>query len=93
MRILFAHKECEMPSLRENRSPFRRPTNVSLDAKLVEEAKELGINVSRASEEGVAREVKAERERRFREENREAFEDWNKYVEENGLPLERFRHF
>ncbi|QDZ07414.1 post-segregation antitoxin CcdA [Sphingomonas panacisoli] len=82
-----------MPSLRENRSPFRRPTNVSLDAKLVEEAKELGINVSRASEEGVAREVKAERERRFREENREAFEDWNKYVEENGLPLERFRHF
>jgi antitoxin CcdA len=82
-----------MTQVREDRSPFRRPTNVSLDSRLVEEAKELGINVSRASEEGVAREVKAERERRFKEENREAFEEWNSYVEKNGLPLERFRQF
>lgn len=82
-----------MARVREDRSPFRRPTNVSLDARLVDEAKELGINVSRASEEGLAREVKAERERRFKEENAEAFEAWNSYVEKNGLPLERFRQF
>jgi antitoxin CcdA len=79
--------------VREDRAPFRRPTNVSLDARLVEEAKELGINVSRASEEGLAREVKAERERRFKEDNAEAFEEWNRFVEKNGLPLERFRQF
>jgi len=82
-----------MARVREDRAPFRRPTNVSLDARLVEEAKELGINVSRASEEGLAREVKAERERRFKEDNAEAFDEWNRFVEKNGLPLERFRQF
>ena len=82
-----------MARVREDRAPFRRPTDVSLDARLVEEAKALGINVSRASEEGLAREVKAERERRFKEENAEAFEAWNRFVEKNGLPLERFRQF
>jgi antitoxin CcdA len=82
-----------MARVREDRAPFRRPTNVSLDARLVAEAKGLGINVSRASEEGLAREVKAERERRFKEENAEAFEEWNRFVEKNGLPLERFRQF
>jgi antitoxin CcdA len=82
-----------MARIREDRTPFRRPTNVSLDARLVEEARELGINVSRASEEGLVREVKAERERRFKEENAEAFEEWNRFVEKNGLPLERFRQF
>lgn len=82
-----------MARLREDRAPFRRPTNLSLDARLVDEARELGINLSRASEEALAREVKAERERRFKEENREAFGEWNRYVAEHGLPLERFRQF
>lgn len=82
-----------MARVREDRAPFRRPTNVSIDARLVADAKELGINVSRASEEGLARQVKAERERQWREENREAIAEWNRYVADNGLPLERFRQF
>ncbi|MES2057575.1 MAG: type II toxin-antitoxin system CcdA family antitoxin [Pseudomonadota bacterium] len=32
---------------------FRRPTNVSLDAALIGEAKELGINVSRACRDAI----------------------------------------
>lgn len=82
-----------MARVREDRSPFRRPTNVSLDAKLVDEAKELGINVSRASEDGLAREVREERKRRFQEEHRDAFEEYNRYIAENGLPLEKYRLF
>lgn len=82
-----------MARIREDRTPFRRPTNVSLDSRLVEEAKELGINVSRASEEGLAREVREERKRRFQEEHREAFEEYNRYIAENGLPLEKYRLF
>lgn len=82
-----------MARVREDRAPFRRPTNLSLDARLVEEARELGINLSRASEDALAREVKAERERRFKEENREAFEEYNRFIAEHGLPLERYRLF
>jgi len=82
-----------MARVREDRAPFRRPTNVSIDARLVAEAKELGINVSRASEEGLARELKAERERRWLDENRDAIASYNEWVENNELPLARFRRY
>ena len=71
----------------------RRPVNVSLSADVVAEAKELGINLSKACETGLAAEVKRERERRWKEENREAIESWNRWLEKNGLPLAKYRMF
>jgi len=82
-----------MARVREDRSPFRRPTNVSLDAELVEEARSLGINISRACEEGLERVVREERRRRWIEENREGMEAYNEYVREHGLPLAKYRMF
>lgn len=85
--------------LRETRTRFRhaqgrkKPTNVSLTASLVEEAREVGINVSQACEEGLAAAVKAEKERRWLEENREAIDSWNRYIAEHGIPLARYRMF
>lgn len=79
--------------VRDSKTPFRRPTNISLDSGLIEEAKELGINISRACEQGLNEEIRAERNRRWKEENREAIEASNAYVAEHGLPLERFRLF
>jgi len=80
-------------SVRETKAPFRRPTNISLDSAMIEDAKELGINISRACEQGLSEEIRAERNRRWKEENREAIEGWNAWVEEHGLPLEKFRLF
>ncbi len=85
--------------LNERREKFqgkdgrRRPTNVSLNAALVDEAKGLGINLSKACEEGLAAANKQEREKRWLEENKSAIESFNAYVERNGLPLARFRRF
>ena len=31
--------------------------------------------------------------KRWREENREAMESWNRYIEEHGLPLQEYRLF
>ena len=77
-----------------DRTPLRRkPTNVSLDAALVADAKALGINLSRACETGLAAELKAERERQWREENAEAIASSNAYVENYGLPLAKYRQF
>ena len=42
----------------------RKPTNLSLDEDLVSAARALNVNVSRAAEEGIARAIRAERERR-----------------------------
>ena len=82
-----------MARVREDSTPYRRPTNVSLDSRLVEEAKELGINVSRASEEGLAREIKAERQRRWLEDNKDALDEYNEWVRNNELPFAKYRQF
>lgn len=75
-------------------SKFRtKPTNVSLDARLVEEAKALRVNISLASNRGLEQAVKQARAERWLEENREALDSYNAWVEKNGLPLEKYRLF
>jgi antitoxin CcdA len=71
----------------------RKSTNVSLDVKLVEQARELGINISRACEDGLEKQVAKTRGEQWLEENREALESSNAWVEKNGLPLARYRTF
>ena len=71
----------------------KRPTNVSLSAELVDEAKRLGINVSEACQSGLAAQVKAARDTAWKKENRAAIESWNNYTRENGLPLAKYRRF
>ena len=74
-------------------SAARKATNLSLDAALLGEARSLGVNLSRAAEEGVARAVRLAREEAWRRENAEAIAAANDWVEENGLPLARHRMF
>lgn len=71
----------------------RRATNLSLDSTLLEEARRLGINVSRACERGLAVEIADVRARLWREENREAIASSNTWVEKHGLPLSQYRVF
>jgi antitoxin CcdA len=71
----------------------KRPTNVSLSEALVSEARELGINVSRACEEGLETEVRRQRTRRWQEDNAAGFDAWNAYVERHGVPLAKYRKF
>jgi antitoxin CcdA len=71
----------------------RRATNISLPADLVEEAKALRVNLSRACESGLARSVAEARKARWLEENREAIDAYNERIEREGLPLAEFRTF
>ena len=74
-------------------STARKAANLSLDGALIEQAKELKINISRAAEEGISHAIKAERERLWRLENAEAIRQSNEYVEKHGLPLAQYRTF
>ena len=80
-------------SVREAGAPFRRPINLSIDSALIDEAKALDINVSRACEEGLREQIRAEKGVRWLQENQAAIADWNAYIAEHGLPLERYRVF
>ncbi len=76
---------------RPTRKP--RPTNLSLDGALLDEAKGLNINVSQACEAGLIQQIRACKSRKWLEDNHEAFEESNAYVEKFGLPLEKYKQF
>jgi antitoxin CcdA len=80
------------PSARKAPAP-KRATNISLRSDLIEEAKRLDINISQACEQGLEQQVARTRAEVWLEENREAIESSNAYVEKHGLPLARYRMF
>ena len=63
----------------------RKPTNISARSDLVTEAKELGINLSEVFEAALETSVRVARRRRWIEENRQAFADYDKFVETHGV--------
>lgn len=71
----------------------RRSTSLTLDRDLLDEAKALGVNISRAAEAGLMAAVKAERARRWKVDNAEAVAAYNKWIEENGIPNRLSRLF
>ncbi|MBX9453502.1 MAG: type II toxin-antitoxin system CcdA family antitoxin [Mesorhizobium sp.] len=78
----------------KNEAPsIRKAANLSIDAHVLAEAKALSVNISRAAEAGISDAVRQEKERRWKEENRGALESWNRWVEENGIPLSEYRQF
>jgi antitoxin CcdA len=79
--------------MRNEAPSVRKAANLSINVDLLSEAKALSVNISRAAEAGIAAAVKAEKERLWKEENREAIEDWNRYFEEHGLPFAEYRGF
>ena len=74
-------------------SSSRRSTSLTLDCALLDEAKELGVNISRAAEKGVESDVKAARQKLWKEENSEAIADFNAYIDEHGVPFADLRKF
>lgn len=71
----------------------RAKVNLTLDSNVAEEARELGLNMSRLAEGAIAEAARLERNRRWREENKQALNEYAREVEENGLPLSKYRSF
>jgi antitoxin CcdA len=71
----------------------RRATNVSISAQLLAEARVLEVNISRAAEQGLSQAIAERRASLWLEENREALESSNAFVERHGLPLAKYRRF
>ena len=71
----------------------RRPAQVTVDAALLDDAELLNIDISKASEEGLARAVAQRQAALWLEANRAALQSSNEFVERHGLPLARHRLF
>ena len=69
----------------------KKSVNLSIDAELAAEAKAAGTNMSALLEKALRAELKAGREAKWREENREAIEASNAELERNGLWCDKYR--
>jgi antitoxin CcdA len=63
----------------------KKAVNLSINSDLLRQARELGVNLSRTLEGQLEQLVRAERARRWQEDNREAIEAYNRFIEEHGI--------
>lgn len=78
--------------LRFANSP-KRATNLSLNAKVLDMARELGMNLSATVDVLLAEEVRRRYWERWNDENKDAIAHYNARIEREGLPLARYRSF
>jgi antitoxin CcdA len=71
----------------------RKPTNVTLPEPLLQDARDVVVSLSQACERGLREVVEETRMAKWLQENQDAIEAWNEYVERNGLPLAEYRQF
>lgn len=71
----------------------KKATNLSLNAKVLEMAREMGMNVSQTVDTLLAAEVRRRYWEQWNEENREAVAEYNARIAREGLPLANYRTF
>ena len=71
----------------------KRATNLSLNAKVLEAAREMGMNLSATVDALLTEEVRRRYWERWNAQNKEAIEHYNARIEREGLPLARYRSF
>lgn len=71
----------------------RRSTSMTLDRQVLDDARRLGLNISRAAEKGIRDAIAYKRRSDWLAENAEAIADYNAYIEQNGIPLAEYRKF
>ncbi|WP_264177147.1 type II toxin-antitoxin system CcdA family antitoxin [Falsiroseomonas ponticola] len=57
------------------------------------DAVELGLDPDAIATKSIQDAIRAEKTRRWKEENRAAMDAWNEWTERNGLPLAKYRMF
>ncbi len=71
----------------------KKATNLSLNSKVLEAAREMGINISQTVDTLLADEVKRRYREKWNEDNKAAIDAYNERIEKEGLPLAKYRSF
>ena len=71
----------------------KKATNLSLNSKVLEAAREMGMNLSQTVDALLAEEVKRRYWERWNEDNKEAIAEYNARIAREGLPLAKYRSF
>lgn len=71
----------------------KKPINLSLNSKVLEMARELGMNISQTVDALLAEEVQRRYWERWNEENKDGIAAYNERIAREGLPLAKYRSF
>ncbi|EGW23260.1 type II toxin-antitoxin system CcdA family antitoxin [Methylobacter tundripaludum] len=71
----------------------KKPTNLSINSDLLQKAKALHINLSKALEQRLVEMLLEEKRREWREENREAIDAYNRRIETDSVFSDGLRKF
>ncbi len=71
----------------------KKATNLSINADLLRQAKELNINLSQTLESSLTEVVREAKQRQWQTENVDFIAAYNKQIEAEGLPLDHYRSF
>lgn len=76
-----------------NTHASKKSTNLSINSDLLQQAKDHRINLSKALEQRLIEMLLEEKRREWREENREAIEEYNRRIEASGAFSDGLRKF
>ena len=71
----------------------KKATNLSLNSKVLEAAREMGMNLSQTVDALLADEVKRRYWEQWNERNKDAIDSYNARIAKEGLPLAKYRSF
>ena len=69
----------------------KKATNLSLNSKVLEEARKMGINISQTVDALLSNEIQRRYWERWNEQNKDAIDAYNARVAAHGLPLAKYR--
>jgi antitoxin CcdA len=73
--------------------PRKRSANLSVDSKLLEDAKRLNLNLSRVFEAGLDQAIRQKQREEWLKKNRGALDAYNDHVEKHGVFSNGLRSF
>jgi antitoxin CcdA len=79
--------------MRSVRQAAKRPINLSLNAKVLDMAKDMGLHISQTVDALLTEEVLRQYWQRWQQDNAEAIADYNTRIEREGLFSDRYRSF
>ena len=90
--LLYAQEKDMQGVLFDPNAP-KKPTNLSINADLLRLARESQINLSQTLEQCLVEMMREQQRRKWREENREAVDAYNRRIAESGVFSEGLRRF
>ncbi len=84
--------ENDMTALYNPDAP-KKAANLSINSDLLQQAKELKINLSKMLEEQLAEKIIEQKSKAWLAENREAIETYNTHIQKRGVFGDRLRRF